>query len=200
MTSVPLGSQIKEFHAFIGWFVNAYADLEYQLRSQLQKRCGLPANTFTVLFGSPRTSDIIGHLKKLLAAENLPDEAGQAIRDSFGQLSKITALRDRIVHHGGVVFDDGLLMIRSRPTDTSPETKQPFDIFESEELWAAAADLVLIKKILAFRLTGDVPIYAEPMCVRQGPWRYKPPGQRKKRKLPPSRISELQPPLPDPRR
>lgn len=173
------GDRLHEYHKFVGWFISQYANLEDCLRRLLLQHTGMSVEMFAITIGFPRTSDAINKLRKVIALnQSLDPDSQAALADAFGQLDLISKLRDRIVHYGGHPINTGEFLVRSKPSDKSRETGEPYDLFDKQELWSAASDLFTIQNVFNYRLGESELPNQEVNGVRREPWRYTPPGQR----------------------
>ena len=171
----------EEFHVFVGAFVTEYAQLELIMRMLIGNLSGLDQARYDAIVGFPRNSDLRKLFRKLVGLA-LDGDDGKRVIDALNWLDKLTKLRDRIVHYGGVPAgmgpngeDDMIaagVLISNKLLCTDPVR----NYCDYGNLWHAVSDLWLIKHVFIAYLPGPKAFndFGLQIVGDYGPWRYKP--------------------------
>ena len=140
------------------------------MRFLVQSLSGLDTPTFNVVVKSPRMSELRSLLLALTVVRGASDEAKRETTAALTHLLAVTALRDRIVHYGGVTSDAGVLIFNKAPITNADD-----NMWAMDNLWNAARDVPTIKNLLIWWLEPDLAKLWLKTRPPLGPWLYKPP-------------------------
>jgi hypothetical protein len=130
------------------------------------------------LMGDQRSGVLVEIAKELMRAAGRDEQSRKEMKDTVDHLGSITAIRNRIIHHGAWLEDD-----ESRwRSSTAPQGRAPKDLktafFTVDDLGNASTDLHVIRERISALLVTENP-HLRPEAEKAGyfrpkPWLYKP--------------------------
>jgi hypothetical protein len=157
----------------LGQFVYQYAKTEAAFHLVLRWFTGLPDRQHRALIGAPRIADLTGAIRRLAVLSGRDEEDIKLWDEIYSRLNTISQLRDRLVHRGADVTDEGLLSTNSLTAKTDADIE--FLRLQISDIDAATTDLASIAARVLVWGAPPGAYFPKPMLDEaRAPWRYKP--------------------------
>lgn len=104
----PTGKARQQaYYLALGRFVDMFAKVENAIAQSLWHYAETPFHMGRALFPHVGVADAMGLIKRVFEVTKASDEAFAALADLFDQLSTISTVRNKILHHGAISVPEG---------------------------------------------------------------------------------------------
>jgi hypothetical protein len=163
------------YYLALGKFVHAYSQVEAALHLTFHQFAKIECGVANTIKRQSNAGTMSGIIRNLLIENDFPAEIIFEMRSVLDRFTLIADFRDRTIHRGARLSEDGTFISDNRPTMRSIETLEVVH-FDLKHLQDATADLQsIIIRILAAAdpesVKDDPPEWRR---FAHSPWRYKP--------------------------
>ncbi len=182
------------YYLALGNFIHAYAQVEAVLHLTFHQFAKIERSVANIIKRQSSAGTMSAIIRNLLVENGFPAETISEMEQVLERFALIADFRDRTIHRGARLSEDGTFVSDNRPTMRSWEALEVVH-FDLQHLEDAAMDLRCITmRILAVANPEDAK-QDDPLLHRfsHAPWRYK-PVQPERPHQPPKSAKPKRPP------
>lgn len=177
-----------EYYLALGKFVDAFASAEKWIHLAFFKFSKMKLDMVMAIKGGMRVSDLAPLTRRVLVINKFPKKTQREVDNCLNQFNLISTFRDRVLHRGASITDDG------KYESTNFATMKSYDLleqvnFDVNTIRDATADLLRIGVRIAQTSYPDLKS-ADPrvhMRYVHLPWLYKSVELKTPNRLPPAK-------------